>query len=106
MLKWTAISFESGCPVVEIQTFSIRSEHQPADIFTKALGVERFKDLRGKFGVRDVHIPTLEGVLKLCYSAGTYPSFIIVYLIKKFSSFSRLVIFPSIYTFCCTSGFS
>lgn len=38
----------------EIQTFPIQTEHQPADIFTKALGADRFKYLHGKLGVHDL----------------------------------------------------
>ncbi|KAI3723909.1 hypothetical protein L2E82_35671 [Cichorium intybus] len=42
----------------EIKTVAIKSEEQPADIFTKALGANQFQYLRGKLGVRDLHSPT------------------------------------------------
>lgn len=42
----------------EIKTLAIRYEFQTTDIFTKALGADRFKSLRGKLGVRDIHTPT------------------------------------------------
>lgn len=42
----------------EIKPLYIRTELQPADIFTKALGAERFKFLRSKLGVRNLHSPT------------------------------------------------
>ncbi|XP_071688174.1 secreted RxLR effector protein 161-like [Rutidosis leptorrhynchoides] len=42
----------------EIKPCAIRSELQPADIFTKAIGADRFKLLRSKLGVRDLHNPT------------------------------------------------
>lgn len=42
----------------EINPCTIRSKLQLTDIFTKASGAERFKYLRGKLGVRDLHSPT------------------------------------------------
>lgn len=37
---------------------SISSHHQVADISTKVLSSERFMFLRGKLGIRDLHVPT------------------------------------------------
>lgn len=42
----------------DLKTCAIRSEHQVADIVTKALGVDRYRFLHDKLGVCDLHIPT------------------------------------------------
>ncbi|CAH9129521.1 unnamed protein product [Cuscuta epithymum] len=41
----------------EIRPKFISTENQVADIFTKALGADRFQFLRSKLGVRDLHTP-------------------------------------------------
>ncbi|CAH9129165.1 unnamed protein product [Cuscuta epithymum] len=41
----------------EIQPLYISTVHQVADIFTKALGTDRFQFLRSKLGVRNLHTP-------------------------------------------------
>ncbi|CAH9128400.1 unnamed protein product [Cuscuta epithymum] len=41
----------------EIQPQPISTQHQVADIFTKALGSEQFQYLCSKLGVRDLHTP-------------------------------------------------
>ncbi|CAH9090143.1 unnamed protein product [Cuscuta epithymum] len=41
----------------EIQPYSIHTDNQVADIFTKALGADRFQFLRSKLGVCDLHTP-------------------------------------------------
>ncbi|CAH9128546.1 unnamed protein product [Cuscuta epithymum] len=41
----------------EIQPVSISTTNQVADIFTKALGTDRFQFLRSKLGVRNLHTP-------------------------------------------------
>ncbi|CAH9145120.1 unnamed protein product [Cuscuta epithymum] len=41
----------------EIQPCCITTTHQIADIFTKALGTDRFQFLRSKLGVRNLHTP-------------------------------------------------
>lgn len=42
----------------QIITSHIRTNHQPADIFTKALGRRQFSHLLGKLGIRNLHAPT------------------------------------------------
>ncbi|CAH9133273.1 unnamed protein product [Cuscuta epithymum] len=42
----------------EINPCYISTTHQTADIFTKALGTDRFQFLRNKLGVCDLHTPT------------------------------------------------
>ncbi|GKU93723.1 hypothetical protein SLEP1_g7291 [Rubroshorea leprosula] len=42
----------------DILTAHISSQEQPADIFTKALGRDRFLHLLCKLGIRDLHSPT------------------------------------------------
>lgn len=42
----------------EILPCKISTEHQVADLFTKALGAARFRFLVGKLGVRNLHAPT------------------------------------------------
>lgn len=39
-------------------TFYVRNDAQLADIFTKALGGERFEFLLRKLGIRNFHAPT------------------------------------------------
>ena len=41
----------------------IGTKHQPADIFTKALGKSQFHFLNGKLGILSLHAPTWEEVL-------------------------------------------
>jgi len=36
----------------------VGTKHQPADIFTKALGEAQFQFLKGKLGLLDLHAPT------------------------------------------------
>ncbi|XP_071740289.1 secreted RxLR effector protein 161-like [Rutidosis leptorrhynchoides] len=49
----------------DVKPCAIRSEFKLADIFTNALGTDRFLFLRDKLGVRDLHVPTFGGVLRL-----------------------------------------
>ncbi|KAJ9540013.1 hypothetical protein OSB04_026519 [Centaurea solstitialis] len=42
----------------DIETRPISTTHQVADVFTKALGADRFRFLVGKLGVRNLHDPT------------------------------------------------
>ncbi|CAM8948261.1 unnamed protein product [Rhodiola kirilowii] len=42
----------------EILTKKVSSENQVADIFTKALGKDRFKTLVDKLGIINLHAPT------------------------------------------------
>lgn len=44
---------ESG----QIKPLYISTNDQVANIFTKPLGMDRFRFLRGKLGVRDLHAP-------------------------------------------------
>ena len=48
----------------EIVTQYVISPQQLADVFTKALGKEKFKQLMRKLGVIDIHSPTWGGVLE------------------------------------------
>lgn len=42
----------------EIEPLCISTTHQLVDIFTKALGTDRFRFLLGKLGIRNLHAPT------------------------------------------------
>lgn len=42
----------------DIEPRKISTDHQVADLFTKALGASRFRYLAGKLGIRDLHAPT------------------------------------------------
>ncbi|GKV29667.1 hypothetical protein SLEP1_g38572 [Rubroshorea leprosula] len=42
----------------ELITAHVSSRHQPADLFTKALGRERLAFLLSKLGIQDLHAPT------------------------------------------------
>ena len=42
----------------EVVTRFVTSSQQLADVFTKALGKEKFRQLIGKLGVTDIHSPT------------------------------------------------
>ena len=41
-----------------LQFSYIRSQHQPVDMFTKALGKKQFVHLRDKLGLLNLHAPT------------------------------------------------
>jgi len=47
-----------------LQFSYIRSQHQPVDMFTKALGKKQFVHLRDKLGLLNLHAPTWGGVLE------------------------------------------
>ena len=42
----------------EIKIVAIKTEEQPSDTFTKALGAKQFRYLRGKLDVCNLHTPT------------------------------------------------
>ena len=41
-----------------IRPYYIPTKMQLADIFTKALGRDQFENLKSKFGVQNIHLPT------------------------------------------------